>query len=104
MNNEAGITMNNEAGRALKSTSNQSSEPCEVVHYFQQKCVQGGEDPQHALSFEVIFRKRALQLVALGRKETCNLRHPMHLSIHPTQTNFKYPTLSFQVIFRKRNL
>ena len=55
MNNEAGITMNNEAGRALKSTSNQSSEPCEVAHYSQQKCVQGGQDPQHALSFEVIF-------------------------------------------------
>ena len=33
-------------------------------------------------SFEVSFRKRALKLVALLQKETCNIRHPMHLR-HP---------------------
>jgi len=35
-----------------------------------------------ALSLQVIFRKRALYLVALLRKMTCNLRHPMSLR-HP---------------------
>ena len=44
--------------------------------------VLGGEDAQDALSLQVIFRKRAVQLVALLRKETCNLRHPMHFR-HP---------------------
>ena len=43
---------------------------------------QGGEDPQDALSLQVIFRNRALQLVALLRKMTCNLRHPTGLR-HP---------------------
>jgi len=46
------------------------------------RSLQGCEDPYDALSWEIIFRKRALQLVALLRKETCNLRHPMHLR-HP---------------------
>jgi len=41
--------------------------------------IQGGEDPKDALSLEVILRKRALQLVALLRKMTCNLRHPKGL-------------------------
>jgi len=36
-------------------------------------------------SLLVISRKRALQLVALLRKETYNLRHPMHLR-HPVDT------------------
>jgi len=36
------------------------------------------------LSSWEIFRKRALYLMALLRKETCNLRHPMHLR-HPVQ-------------------
>jgi len=36
--------------------------------------LQGGEDPQDTLSFKGIFRKRALWLVALLRKMTCNLR------------------------------
>jgi len=44
--------------------------------------VQGGEDPYDALSLQVIFRKRALSLVALLRKVSCNLRHPMGLR-HP---------------------
>jgi len=35
-----------------------------------------------ALSLQVILRKRALYLVALLRKMTCNLRHPMSLR-HP---------------------
>ena len=46
--------------------------------------LQGGEDPLDALSLQVIFRKRALYLVALLRKMTCNLRHPMGLR-HPVQ-------------------
>jgi len=41
--------------------------------------LQGGEDAQDALSLYVIFRKRALELVALLPKMTCNLRHPMGL-------------------------
>jgi len=41
--------------------------------------LQGGEDPQDALSLYVVFRKRALKSVANLRKETCNLKHPMHL-------------------------
>jgi len=44
--------------------------------------LQGGEDPQDALSLLVIFRKRALQLVALLWKMTCNLKFPMSL-LHP---------------------
>ena len=46
---------------------------------------QDGEESWDALSIEVIFRKRALRLVALLRKEMCNLRHPMHLR-HPVFT------------------
>ena len=40
--------------------------------------VLGGEDDQDAISLWVIFCKRALQFVALLRKEPCNFRHPMH--------------------------
>jgi len=40
---------------------------------------QGGENPHNALSLEVIFRKRALQLVTLLRKMTCNLCNPVGL-------------------------
>jgi len=40
--------------------------------------VKGGEDPYDVLSVWVISRKKALRLVALFRKETCNLRYPMH--------------------------
>jgi len=42
----------------------------------------GGQDPEDAFSLQVVFRKRALELVALLRKMTCNIRHPMHLR-HP---------------------
>ena len=42
----------------------------------------GGKDAQYALSLHVISRKRALKLIALLRKEICNLRHPVHLC-HP---------------------
>ena len=34
--------------------------------------IQGGEDPQDALSLYVIFRKRAPYFVALLREMTCN--------------------------------
>jgi len=34
--------------------------------------VQGGEDPQDAVSLQVIFRKWALLFVALLRNMTCN--------------------------------
>jgi len=53
---------------------------CEAEVYEAE--VQGGEDPQDALSVEVIFCKRALQVVALLRQMTCNFRHPMGLR-HP---------------------
>ena len=44
--------------------------------------LQGGKNPEDALSLQVTFRKRALYLVALLRTMTCNLRHPMGLC-HP---------------------
>ena len=47
-------------------------------HPFTWRPVQGGEGAKGALSLQVIFRKRALQLIALLLKETCNWRHPMH--------------------------
>jgi len=47
--------------------------------------VQGSGNAEDALSLWVIS-KRATQLVALLRKETCNLRHPMHRR-HPVQYN-----------------
>jgi len=43
------------------------------------RVVQGGEDPWDALSLQVISRKKALYVVALLRKETCNSRHPVGL-------------------------
>ena len=52
--------------------------------------LQGGEDPQDALFLEVVFRKRALELVAPLRKETCNLRHSMHLR-HPVHMSSLCP-------------
>jgi len=44
--------------------------------------IQGGAESLDALSLEAIFCKRALKIMALLRKEICNLRHPMHLR-HP---------------------
>jgi len=41
--------------------------------------LQGSENASDALSLQVIFCKRALWLMALLWKETCNLRHPLHL-------------------------
>ena len=41
--------------------------------------IQGGEDVYGARSLEFIFHKRALYLVVLLQKETCNLRHSMYL-------------------------
>jgi len=42
--------------------------------------LQSGKDPEDAVSLKVMFRKRALHLVALLRKMTCNVRHPLGLS------------------------
>jgi len=42
--------------------------------------IQGSVETYDALSECVIFRKRALELVALLRTEICNLRHPMSLA------------------------
>jgi len=58
-----------------------------------------GEDPEDALSLWVIFRKRALQLVALLQKETCDLRHPMHLC-HPVATKSR----NLQILWFVRRL
>ena len=49
----------------------------------------------YVLSLEVIFRERALWLVALLRKKTCNLRQPMHLR-HPV-SSVLYDVLSPRV-------
>ena len=38
------MTLNEEAGRTLRSTSNQSSEPCEVAQYPQPKQTQTSRD------------------------------------------------------------
>ena len=45
--------------------------------------------------YNIIRRQRALQLVALLRKETCNWRHPMHLC-QPVTTEWHLP--SFPVL------
>ena len=64
---------------SLQNTSKLTFEK-PAQHVCRQWCVvQGGEDPKDALSLQAIFRKRALELVALLRKVTCNLRHPMGL-------------------------
>jgi len=47
-----------------------------------------------ALSLEVIFRKRALLFEALLRKETCVLRHPLHL--HHSLASRVLPKLNSQ--------
>jgi len=52
--------------------------------------VQGGKDAEDTLSSYVIFRKRALYLLAFWRKETCNTRHPMHFH-HPILPHFHHP-------------
>jgi len=51
--------------------------------------IQGGVDSYDDLSLQVIFRKRALELVAILRKMTCNLRHPMGLRHPVTLVNKK---------------
>ena len=56
--------------------------------------VTGWRRPTGCLVFEVIFRKTALKLVALLRKETCNLRHPVHFRHHLHRG-------STQIIFRE---
>ena len=61
-------------------------------------CLSCGEDEQNALSLQVIFCKRALKLVVFSRKETYNLRHPMHfchpVPISPSIFNRSLPTTS----------
>jgi len=52
------------------------------IAFSVETAMQGGEDAYNALSLEFSFRERALYFVALLWKETCNLRHPMHLR-HP---------------------
>jgi len=47
-----------------------------------------GDDTLDVSSLDVSFRKRTLQLVALSRKETCNLRRPMHLAVLYHMTSF----------------
>ena len=50
--------------------------------FTQVRSLQGGEEPADALSLQASFCKTALYLVALLRKMTCNLGHPMGLR-HP---------------------
>ena len=59
------------------------TESCNITHECaispkKGSAVQDGEDAQDAVSSEVIFRKRALESVALLWKETCNLSHVRH--------------------------
>ena len=51
--------------------------------------IQGGEDVYGARSLEFIFHKRALYLVVLLQKETCNLRHPTYVR-HPVPNILVY--------------
>ena len=46
--------------------------------------VHGGVESYDALSLQVNFRERAVYIVALLRKMTCNLRHSMPLR-HPAK-------------------
>jgi len=48
-------------------------------HLSIQMCVQGGVESYDALSLQVIFRERALYIVAPLQQMTCNLGHPMPL-------------------------
>ena len=50
--------------------------------------LQGGVESQDALSLQVVFREKALDIVALLREMTCNLRHPMGLC-HPVQQHLQ---------------
>ena len=59
-------------------------------------CVQDGDDPQDTLSSYGIFRKRALQIVALLRRETWNLRHHMHFR-HPVYVSW-LPICVFNIL------
>jgi len=55
------------------------------MHVCIQKCVSAYRVAKiHRMPYLllVIFHKRALELVALLQKMSCNLRHPMHLR-HP---------------------
>jgi len=54
---------------------------------FLHMAIQGGVESYDALPLQVIFRERALYIVALLRKMTCNLRHPMPLR-HPVALQF----------------
>ena len=68
--------------------------------------IQGGVESQDVLSLYVTLRslrKRALQLVALWRKMTCDLKCPMSLR-HVSTTGWRRLTdcLKLHIIFRKR--
>ena len=64
--------------------------------------IQRGEDHLDAFSVWVSFRKRAPQLVALLRKETCNLLHSMHPR-HPVSMGWQrnVDSVNSQVFFCK---
>ena len=51
--------------------------------------IPGGQDPEDAFSLQVVFRKRALELVALLRKMACNLRYSMGLHQPVLNSEFK---------------
>ena len=57
---------------------------CDVTQHCR---LQGGVESYYTLSLLVIFRERALYIVALLRKMTCNLKHPMPLH-HPVVHTF----------------
>ena len=60
--------------------------------YVARQHLQCDEDPYDALSLIVIFHKRELWLVALLKKATSILRHPMHFR-HPKYRTPNYNTL-----------
>jgi len=73
--------------QGMQNLLNQSSTIS--VYSFYTAHVQGGVESQDALPIKVIFRKRALQSVALLRKMTCDLRHPMGFRHPVVASSFK---------------
>jgi len=73
-----------DASCAPSANGKKSSSVCSLLNVLYEPTVQGGVESYDALSLQVIFRERALYIVALLRKMTCNLRHPMPLR-HPVE-------------------
>ena len=81
-----------DASCAPSANGRKSSSVCSQLNVLYEPTVQGGVESHDALSLQVTFRERALYIVALLRKMTCNLRHPMPLR-HPVLNVLYEPTV-----------